>query len=39
VVQAELPPLIAQLRGAHQAMQAFAERMAELDRPLKLKNS
>ena len=34
VVQAELPRLIAQLRGVQQAMQAFAERMAELDRPL-----
>ena len=34
VVQAELPRLIVQLRGAQQAMQAFAERMAELDRPL-----
>lgn len=34
VVQAELPRLIAQLRGAQQAMLAFAERMAELDRPL-----
>jgi hypothetical protein len=34
VVQAELPQLIAQLRGAQQAMRAFAERMTELDRPL-----
>ena len=34
VVQAELPRLIAQLRGAQQAMLAFAERMAELDRSL-----
>jgi hypothetical protein len=33
-VQAELPRLIAQLRSAQQAMQAFAARMAELDRPL-----
>jgi hypothetical protein len=34
VVQAELPRLIAQLRGAQQAMQAFAGRMAELDQPI-----
>jgi hypothetical protein len=33
VVQAELPQLIAQLRGAQQAVQTFAGGMAELDRP------
>jgi hypothetical protein len=33
-VQAELPRLIARLRAVQHAMQAFAGRMAELDRPI-----